>query len=325
MASEKFCLKWNDFESNISSAFQDIRHEKDFFDVTVACDEEQLQAHKVILSACSPFFKSVLRRNQHQHPLLYLRGVSFRDLESVLNFMYHGEVNVAQDDLNSFLQVAEDLKVKGLTQNNSSTKSGSQSVSHNKQTVLKSEVKTDPPRPRHQEHDISHSLKRPHQTPPPTVAPRSSYVHTPTPQADDIEVIVPVKSEPRDTVQSVQTMVQQDQAMAMYDISQQQDSAMEQYDDNYGVDFDGQYVDQGYDGGMANQGGGQDNVGTGRINWCDVCSKTVVNYKRHMNDVHGTNNEVLCDICQKIFKNDSSCKKHMRTYHNIYLKADNAF
>ena len=114
MTSEKFCLRWNDFEKNISSAFKDIREDKEFFDITIACEDEQLQAHKLILSACSPFFKGVLRRNQHQHPLLYLKGVSFRDMEAVLNFMYHGEVNVAQDDLNSFLQVAEDLRVKGI-------------------------------------------------------------------------------------------------------------------------------------------------------------------------------------------------------------------
>ena len=114
MSSEKFCLRWNDFEKNISSAFKDIREDKEFFDITIACEDEQLQAHKLILSACSPFFKGVLRRNQHQHPLLYLKGVSFRDMEAVLNFMYHGEVNVAQDDLNSFLQVAEDLRVKGI-------------------------------------------------------------------------------------------------------------------------------------------------------------------------------------------------------------------
>ena len=113
MTSEKFCLRWNDFESNISSAFKDIRGEKEFFDVTIACDDEQLLAHKLILSACSPFFKRVLRRNAHQHPLLFLKGVSYKDMESVLNFMYHGEVNVAQDDLNTFLQVAEDLQVKG--------------------------------------------------------------------------------------------------------------------------------------------------------------------------------------------------------------------
>jgi hypothetical protein len=116
-SAEKFCLRWNDFESNISSAFRELREDKDFFDVTLACeDSDQIQAHKVILSACSPFFRTVLRRNRHDHPLLYLKGVKYLDLVAVLNFMYHGEVNVAQEELNSFLAVAEDLRVKGLTQ-----------------------------------------------------------------------------------------------------------------------------------------------------------------------------------------------------------------
>merc|ERR1712215_574574 len=117
-ANEKFCLRWNDFENNISLAFREIREEKDFFDCTLSCGSRQIQAHKLILSACSPFFKSILRQNPHQHPLLYLKGVQFSDLQSVLNFMYHGEVNVAQEELNSFLSVAEDLQVKGLTQSN---------------------------------------------------------------------------------------------------------------------------------------------------------------------------------------------------------------
>jgi len=61
-SSEKFCLRWNDFESNISTAFQELREDKDFFDVTLACDESQIQAHKVILSACSQFFRTVLKK-----------------------------------------------------------------------------------------------------------------------------------------------------------------------------------------------------------------------------------------------------------------------
>merc|ERR1740128_1481621 len=105
-SSEKFCLRWNDFETNISVAFRELREEKDFFDVTLACDDNQIQAHKVILSACSPFFRNVLKRNKHDHPLLYLKGVNYSDMVAILNFMYHGEVNVAQD-----------LKVKGLTKN----------------------------------------------------------------------------------------------------------------------------------------------------------------------------------------------------------------
>ena len=98
---EKFCLRWNDFEKNISSSFRELQEDKDFLDVTLACGDNQLQAHKVILSACSPFFKNVLRRNQHQHPLLYLKGVSFRDMEAVLNFMYQGQkliLSLKEDD-----------------------------------------------------------------------------------------------------------------------------------------------------------------------------------------------------------------------------------
>merc|ERR1712013_194753 len=110
---DKFCLKWNDFESNISDAFKDLREQKDFFDVTLACDDQsQIEAHKVILSACSPFFRNILRRNPHQHPLLYIKGVKFKELVAILDFMYMGEVNVVQDELNTFLVVAEELKVR---------------------------------------------------------------------------------------------------------------------------------------------------------------------------------------------------------------------
>lgn len=115
--TEKFCLKCNDFYSNLGSALQEIRLEGEFYDVTLASEDEQIQAHKVILSACSPFFRSVLKKNKHDHPLVYLKGVKFSELMSVINFMYNGEVNIKQEDLSSFLAVAEDLKIKGLSQN----------------------------------------------------------------------------------------------------------------------------------------------------------------------------------------------------------------
>lgn len=115
-SSEKFCLKWNDFETNISTAFREIREEKDLLDCTLSCGPQQLQAHKLILSACSPFFRTVFKQNPHPHPLLFLKGISYTDLQAIITFMYHGEVNVAQEDLSNFLQVAEELKVKGLSE-----------------------------------------------------------------------------------------------------------------------------------------------------------------------------------------------------------------
>ena len=117
MASEKFCLKWNDFSRNISGAFKELLDNEDFFDVTLACDDNQIQAHKVILAACSPFFRNILHRNPHQHPLLYMKGLKHSDLECIISFIYQGEVSVAQEELSSFLAVAQDLRIKGLTQN----------------------------------------------------------------------------------------------------------------------------------------------------------------------------------------------------------------
>ena len=116
MTDDMFCLQWKDFDTNMTVALKDLREEKDFFDVTIACEDSQIQAHKVILSACSTFFRNLLRRNPHQHPLLYLKGVKYKELLGIINFMYNGEVNVSQEDLKQFLAVAEDLKVKGLTQ-----------------------------------------------------------------------------------------------------------------------------------------------------------------------------------------------------------------
>ena len=115
-SSPKLSLRWNDFETNIRVAFRELREEKDFCDVTLACDDEQIQAHKVILSPCSTLFSNVLRLHPHPHPLIYLKGVKYQHLLAVLDFMYHGEVNVTQEELNSILAVAEELKVKGLSE-----------------------------------------------------------------------------------------------------------------------------------------------------------------------------------------------------------------
>lgn len=120
---EKFCLRWNDFESNLSAAFKELRQESEYLDVTLLCeDQDQIEAHQLVLSACSGFFKNALRRTKHKHPLLYLKGVQHADLNHILDFIYFGEVSIAQENLNAFLSVAEELKIKGLTQTNLNVK-----------------------------------------------------------------------------------------------------------------------------------------------------------------------------------------------------------
>jgi len=115
MEEEKYLLKWNEFESNLSEGLRTCRLDHNFCDVTLACEEDQLQAHKVILTASSNFFKKILTSNIHQHTILYLKGVKMRDLESIINYIYHGETNVALGDLDSFLEVATEFQIKGLT------------------------------------------------------------------------------------------------------------------------------------------------------------------------------------------------------------------
>jgi len=114
---DKFCLKWNDFQENVQAAFSDLRGDLDYADVTLACEDHTIEAHKVILSACSPFFRGILKKNKHSHPLIYMRGMNPRDLTAVLDFIYHGEVNIAQVDLDGFLALAEEMQLKGLTGN----------------------------------------------------------------------------------------------------------------------------------------------------------------------------------------------------------------
>ena len=114
--SEKFCLKWNDFQKNVGTAFGSLRQDEDFTDVTLASvDGQQIQAHKIILAASSPFFQTLLRKNKHAHPLIYMRGIKSAELVAIVDFLYYGETNIYQDDLDSFLNIAEELSLQGLS------------------------------------------------------------------------------------------------------------------------------------------------------------------------------------------------------------------
>ena len=116
MASEKFNLTWNEFEKSASKAFKDLLDQQDFVDVTlVSEDNKEIKCHTLVLSASSPIFRSILLRNPHQHPLLYISGVQHMELKSLLNFMYLGQTEVAQDELNSFMAIASKFQIKGLS------------------------------------------------------------------------------------------------------------------------------------------------------------------------------------------------------------------
>jgi len=306
--NEKFCLKWNEFESNVSTAFRELRDDKDFFDVTLACDGNQLEAHKVILSACSPFFRGVLKRNPHAHPLLYLKGIKYEDVLAVLNFMYHGEVNIAQDELNSFLAVAEDLQVKGLTQGNKDS-SPSDSLP-SKRTHSQDHIRP----PKH--------VQRP---PPP---PRPSYdpppqPTQPQPQTNAMEVSEVsnnIKTEPHQPI--------------VLDLAEEDQGAVEEYGDEEEYQYGGQdYHYQEEMGQALVEGGAAGNdrsillryivkevTGDGTHFKCSLCGKTGAqknNVVNHVENIHfpGTF-QYVCHVCSRPMMTKKALDNHIHRNHH---------
>jgi len=295
---EKFCLRWNDFEKNISTSFSELRDDKDFFDVTLACDDNQIQAHKVILSACSSFFRSVLKKNPHQHPLLYLKGVRYEDIISVLNFMYHGEVNVAQEDLNSFLSVAEDLQVKGLTQNNQKDQQ-----THLKATTERKHISESYPIPpanrqekqqrvRNSYEDISRTKE---------AIEIQSGIPDPLPQIKTEASVPVVESEADDPNQMVLSCDYQDD-----------NSGYEEYEEQP-VQYDAVAV--GVNQGMVRASS------TGWTNApkpfpCLYCSKSFSNQNSLQKHTKSHTGQTYCDICDKNFSNVPNLRAHINTVHS---------
>ncbi|XP_061382644.1 zinc finger and BTB domain-containing protein 11 isoform X2 [Danaus plexippus] len=118
MATQRFCLRWNNHQTNMLSVFDQLLHAETFTDVTLAVEGQLLKAHKMVLSACSPYFQALFVNHQEKHPIVILKDVPYSDMKSLLDFMYRGEVSVDQERLTAFLKVAESLRIKGLTEVN---------------------------------------------------------------------------------------------------------------------------------------------------------------------------------------------------------------
>ena len=119
--SEKLCLQWNDFQNIVSTAFGDLRNNGDLTDVTLACEDgKQIESHKLVLAATSPFFLDLLKRNKHPHPLIYMKGIKSENLLAMVDFFYRGEANVSQENLEGFLALADEMRLKGLSRSEES-------------------------------------------------------------------------------------------------------------------------------------------------------------------------------------------------------------
>ena len=141
----------SDFQENMCSAFSTLRDDTTFTDVTLVSEDGQhLQAHKVILSASSPFFKNILMMNKHPSPLIYLKGFKAKELKSLIDFMYHGMADVYQDNLDDFLAKAEELQLQGLTggekEKNKEEKEVTNHFKPKMKTANKTEIATEYPK-----------------------------------------------------------------------------------------------------------------------------------------------------------------------------------
>lgn len=117
---DHFCLKWNNHQENLTGIFTKLLDEEKLVDVSLVCEEKIFKAHRMVLSACSPYFEQVLIDRKivlHPHPVIILRDVKEREMSALIQYMYRGEVSVRDDELSAFLHTARALKVRGLSEN----------------------------------------------------------------------------------------------------------------------------------------------------------------------------------------------------------------
>jgi len=301
MESEKFCLKWNDFETNISLAFKELREDKDFFDVTLVCDDEQIKAHKVILSACSQFFRKVLKQNPHQHPLLYLKGVNLCQIKAVLEFMYNGEVNIEQEELNMFLAIADDLKIKGLYQNSTKTRS-------------KVETSTQKQKPSYE----TNKQKATQQIP--------QILQ----EDDEVQEILPVKHEPKEPCNS--NLSPGEHPLSIIEATTSHSIAEEEFDEYEGYEDHSSFMSMNSRIANFPAGGASSErlaefesflkLNSGQVEggmWsCFLCGKVTNgsgNMRQHFEVYHFSLGGFQCDHCMKMFKTKHSLATHVSKNH----------
>lgn len=130
---QQFCLRWNNYQTNLMSVFDQLLQSESFVDVTLACDSQSIKAHKIVLSACSPYFQALFVDNPCQHPIIIMRDVRWEEMRAIVDFMYKGEINVSQEQIGPLLKIAEMLKIRGLAEVN------------NSETTIESGVEEEPP------------------------------------------------------------------------------------------------------------------------------------------------------------------------------------
>ncbi|KAK0084251.1 hypothetical protein PV325_007367 [Microctonus aethiopoides] len=115
MGDKTFNLTWNNHLANLSGLFEALYKSGSLTDTTLACQGGLLRAHRLVLAACSPYFERVFKEHYGEQPILILKGVAVEEMECLLDFMYRGSINVAEEHLPSLIKTATDLEIRGLS------------------------------------------------------------------------------------------------------------------------------------------------------------------------------------------------------------------
>ncbi|XP_076222196.1 uncharacterized protein LOC116434039 isoform X15 [Nomia melanderi] len=113
---QQFCLRWNNHQSTLIQNFDTLLESGTLVDCTLAAEGKYLKAHKVVLSACSPYFEGLLSQHYDKHPVFILKDVKFKELKAMMDYMYRGEVTISRDQLAALVNAAESLQIKGLSE-----------------------------------------------------------------------------------------------------------------------------------------------------------------------------------------------------------------
>ena len=174
---DEFLLKWHDHHQSFFLLVEELVMREQLTDVTLACgggeDQQLLSAHSLMLSVCSPYFRSLLSENRHKekHHIIHLHGVSARHMQQLLLYMYRGEISISQEDLGPLIETAKCLQIKGLAMAQPNVNISSPPASSKKRTYsqMSPSGENSPPSSSIQPSNKSKKSKTKHRPPSPSI------------------------------------------------------------------------------------------------------------------------------------------------------------
>ncbi|XP_033611331.1 modifier of mdg4 isoform X9 [Cryptotermes secundus] len=329
--SDQFSLRWNNFHSNLTSGFHALLQGEDLVDVTLAAGGQFVQAHKIVLSVCSPYFKDLFKVNPCKHPIVILKDVCHKDLVAILQFMYRGEVNVRQEELATFLKTAEMLQIKGLTGEDSP-------IEEDITPVPQPSVRTRAPR-RVSEKSLHGTPEKKETVANPVTAEPEEASAPPykrmKPEVSSAVLSSPVITEESSGVEFIE-MTNPKQEPVEYETEIEEVNRLQNRDDplvqllggessqtlqdsSQGSSIFASIPSASQDSGLP-QDCGQDGMWHQyRKFFCVICTKSFKLKKHltvHMKNLHGElKGPFRCNICDQISKNSESLRKHVAYMH----------